>query len=170
MRARLQKANHTSANQVIIESQPVPDQVAAANLYELNAMDRWLTAVGKDSSARPLPAKIIRDRPADLGDGCYLSATDRILEPLTTASRGQCGAQYPISTNTRLAAGATWTMDNTLKCTTAPLDLSSYGVRFTPAQKKQLRAAFPTGVCDYTRAGVAAQPPSGTWLRYGSGR
>lgn len=170
-RARLQKANSTYANQVIIANQPTPDQMAAAAVYELSAMDRWLTAVDADTAtARPLSAKIIRDKPADLGDGCYLSATNRILEPLSTASTGQCGAAYPVATNTRIAAGATWDMSNTMKCSTTPIDFSSYGVSFTAAQRRTLRSTFPKGVCDYARPGVDQSGPAGTWRSYGPTR
>ena len=34
-------------------------------------MDRWLAAVENDHSRTPLPQKIIRDKPADLGDECW---------------------------------------------------------------------------------------------------
>lgn len=170
VRARLQKANDTYANQVIIANQPVPDQMAAAGSYELNAMDRWLTAVDADPSHRSLSTKIIRDKPADLGDGCYLSATERILEPLSTSNTGRCGAAYPVATNTRIAAGASWSMDNTMKCSRSRIDFSSYGVRFTAAQKQALRAVFPTGVCDYAKPGVLQEAPAGTWRSYGPAR
>ncbi|HEY0447827.1 DUF6351 family protein [Actinophytocola sp.] len=53
-----------------------------------------------------------------------------------------------------------------LKCRLRPLDLGDYPVRFTAAQQAQLRAAFPGGVCDYSRPGVGQRPPRGTWLEY----
>ena len=41
-----------------------------------------------------------------------------------------------------------------------------------PAELALLQAAlpavFPSGVCDYSKPGVAQQPPLGTWLDYGS--
>ncbi len=48
-----------------------------------------------------------------------------------------------------------------LKCALTPLDFRGYPVTFTDAQKAELRAAFPTGVCDYNRRGVEQQRPIG---------
>jgi hypothetical protein len=39
---------------------------------------------------------------------------------------------------------------------------------FTPDQQARLQATFPGGVCDWTKPGVDAQPPLGTWLDYGT--
>ena len=166
-RARLVRAQGNSANQVIIANQPTPDQIAAANVYELSAMDRWLTAVDADHSGLPVSAKIVRNRPADLSDGCYLSATQRIQERLTVPASGRCGALYPVATNTRIAAGDPFTM-TAMKCTTRPIRWASYpGITFTDAQKASLRATFSSGVCDFSRKGVGERPPGGTWLSYG---
>ncbi len=166
MRARLLHANGTAANQVIIENQPTAAELAAASIYELSAMDRWLTAIDDDQSSRALPVKVIADRPADLGDGCYLSATQRIVEPLTDPASGQCAAQYPVAANTRLRAGEGLSLD-TMKCRLRPLDFGDYPVTFTAAERAELRSAFPTGVCDYSRPGAGQHAPHGTWRNYG---
>ena len=123
MRARLLRANGTFGNQVIIENQPTAAEIAAASIFELSAMDRWLTAIDADSSARSLPAKVLADRPADVGDGCYLSPTQRILEPLTDPAGGQCAAQYPVAANTRLVAGEARPLD-VMKCRLRPLNFA----------------------------------------------
>jgi hypothetical protein len=169
MRQRLLNANGTAANQVIIESDFSAAQTAAAATYELDAMDRWLTAIGSDHSGRGAQQKVLANRPADLGDGCYLSATQRIREPLTSSSTGQCGARYPVASNTRQVAGESMAM-NALKCRLTPLNLHSYPVKFTAAQQQQLRQAFPAGVCDYRRPGAGERAPVGTWLSYGNER
>ncbi|MCA1655566.1 MAG: DUF6351 family protein [Pseudonocardiaceae bacterium] len=165
MRERLREANGTSANQVIIETAPDPAQAGAAAAYELDAMDRWLTAIGDDTSGRDRAKKVVANKPTDLADGCYVSATERIKEPLTYPSGGRCGALYPIAANPRLVAGADLSM-TTLKCRLKPLDFDDYRVRFTVAEKAQLRAAFSTGVCDYSRKGVGERPAKGTWQKY----
>ncbi|MDT8911813.1 DUF6351 family protein [Amycolatopsis sp. PS_44_ISF1] len=167
LRRRLLDANGTAANQVIIENQPSADQQAAAGAYELDAMDRWLDAIDRDGSPRPAAAKVIADRPADLADGCYLSATQRVREKLTYPSGGRCGAAYPVAGNTRTAAGEGLAM-NTLKCRLEPLDFRAYPVRFTRAEQAELRSAFPSGVCDYRRPGLGERRPAGPWLNYGS--
>ncbi|HEY3708027.1 MAG TPA: DUF6351 family protein [Amycolatopsis sp.] len=167
LRQRLLDANGTAANQVIIENQPTAGQQTAASVYELDAMDRWLSAIDQDGSHRPAAAKVIANRPADLSDGCYVSATQRVQEKLTYPSSGQCGAAYPVAENTRTAAGEGTAM-NTLKCSLEPVDFRSYPVRFTPAEQTALRSAFPSGVCDYGRPGIGERGPAGTWLDYGS--
>ena len=170
MRARLVAANGSAGNQVIIENAFTPDQVAAANVYELSAMDQWLTRIEADHSGRSQRAKVLADKPGGLGDGCYLSASQRVLQPLTDPATGTCGSVYPVATDTRLAAGETLT-ENVLKCRLRPLDFASYApVVFTATEKAQLRSAFPQGVCDYGAPGVGQRDPAGTWIDYSSGR
>lgn len=169
MRQRLLRANGTAGNQVIIENQPTAAEAGAASVYELDAMDRWLTAIDADRSHRSRPQKVLADRPGDLGDGCYLTAASRITEKLTYPASGQCGAQYPVAADTRLVAGEGLALD-VLKCRLKPLDFGDYPVTFTAADRQRLRAAFPSGVCDYRRPGVGQRPPIGTWLSYGDER
>ncbi len=166
MRDRLLHANGTYGNQVIIENQPVADQVAAANAYELNAMDHWLTRIEADHSALSQQLKVLTDKPAGLGDGCYLSATQRIVATLTYPASGACASLYPVAADTRLAAGEPLS-ENVLKCRLRPLNFADYPVTFTATEKAQLRKVFPTGVCDYSRPGIGQRPPLGTWLTYG---
>ncbi|MEV4148782.1 DUF6351 family protein [Amycolatopsis sp. NPDC049691] len=169
MRQRLLRANGTAANQVIIENHPTAAEAAAASAYELDAMDRWLTAIEADGSPRSHRQKVLANRPADLGDGCYLSAASRITEKLTYPASGQCGAQYPVAADTRLVAGEDLALD-VLKCRLKPLDFRDYPVTFTAADRKRLRETFPGGVCDYRRPGVGQRAPIGTWLSYGDER
>jgi hypothetical protein len=55
---------------------------------------------------------------------------------------------------------------NAIKCQLRPVDLGEYGA-VSPAQEQRLRAAFPDGVCDYSRPGIGEQPLAGTWLSFG---
>jgi hypothetical protein len=165
MRQRLLRSTGTAANQVIIESDATPAEATAAAVYELDAMDRWLTAIDADRSGRDRPHKVIADRPADLGDGCYLSAANRVRETLTYPSGGQCGARYPVAANTRMAAGEKLTMD-VMKCRLKPLNFGDYPVTFTAEERARLRTTFRTGVCDYGRPGAGQRRPAGTWRSY----
>ncbi|HVV07763.1 DUF6351 family protein [Amycolatopsis sp.] len=158
-RQRLIDANGTAANQVIIENQAT--DAAAASVYELNAMDRWLTAIDTDRSGRSLAQKVLADKPRDVGDGCYVGG-QRVQAPLTGS---QCAATYPVAGNPRTVAGEDIAMD-VLKCRLRPLDFGDYPVRFTSAQQASLRATFPDGVCDYGRPGVESRNPAGTWRSY----
>ncbi len=169
MRQRLLRVNGTAANQVIIESAPTLAEQANVDVYELNAMDRWLTALDGDHSRRGVAARVVADKPADLGDGCYVSTTQRIVATVTDPATGPCAAGYPVAANPRLDSGESLGM-NVLKCSLTPLDFDSYPVAFTSAEKAQLRATFPGGVCDYHRAGVGQRAPIGSWLSYGDER
>jgi hypothetical protein len=165
MRDRLRTANGTYANQVIIESAPDPAQAGAAAQYQLDAMDRWLSAIDGDRSHRDQARKVIANKPDDLADGCYVSATERIKEPLTYPSGGRCGQLYPIAANPRLVAGADLSM-TTAKCRLESLNFADYPVTFTDGEKALLRKAFPTGVCDWSRKGVGERDPRGPWRVY----
>jgi hypothetical protein len=163
MRARMTAAGDV-ANQVIIENGLTT--VAQASIYELAAMDRWLTAVDADTSHRPLSVKVSADKPTDISDGCFAADGTLIHEALSYQGSGQCASLFPVASNTRLVAGQPLSM-MALKCALKPLNWADYPVTFTDAQKAELRAAFPTGVCDYSRRGPQQQRPIGTWLNYG---
>ncbi|MFL6126144.1 DUF6351 family protein [Actinophytocola sp.] len=165
MRDRLRSANGTAANQVIIFSSADPAQSNAAAAYQLDAMDRWLSALDDDPSHRDRAAKVIANKPRDLTDGCFVSATERISEKLSYPPTGRCGQLYPVAANPRLAAGANLSM-TTIKCRVKPLNFNDYPVTFTAEEKAQLRQAFPKGVCDYSRKGVGERPAAGVWRSY----
>lgn len=167
-RARLQQAAHGAANQVIIENQPTTAETDAASAYELQAMNQWLARIQADHSGRSLAEKVASDKPAGLADGCYRSATDRITSPLTDPATGPCAAQYPVASSPRQVAGEP-VASNVLKCQLRPVNFAAYEVTFTAAQKAELSAIFPGGVCDYRLPGVGQVPPLGAWLSYGDG-
>ena len=48
-------------------------------------MDRWLGAVEKDRSSAPLPQKVVRDKPSDLGDECLDGAGNKLSDGLCPA-------------------------------------------------------------------------------------
>jgi hypothetical protein len=77
-----------------------------------------------------------------------------------------CKEKVPVATQPRMVAGSPLTSDR-LKCEVRPVDQNDYKQPVTDAQLASLRAAFPQGVCDYSRKGVAQQTPD-TWLSYPS--
>jgi Tannase-like family of unknown function (DUF6351) len=166
IRARMLAANGTDGNQVIIENLPTAAESIAANTYELAEMDAWLTNIANDQSHRSARQKVLDDKPAELTDGCFLSATNLVHQTLTDPGTGQCGAAYPVASNPRLVAGEPLTMP-ALKCSLKRLDFRDYPVAFTTTEQAELRQAFPTGVCDYNRPGVGVRPPIASWLSYG---
>lgn len=129
--------------------------------YALASMDAWLTAIAADRRHGDGRAKMLRNRPADLRDGCWTAAGERVAEPLRWKGTGTCDTLYPSFADTRIAAGAPLRND-VLKCQLKPLDRTG----FTAEQQGRLRAVFPTGVCDYSRRGVGHRGLAGVWQSY----
>ncbi len=159
VRARLDREHGTHANQLIWEG---PDPLVADSNCELNsfiAMDSWLASIEQDKHHLPLPQKIIRDKPADLGDECWDGAGHKL-------SNGLCPpGVVPVYGTPRTVAGDSITTDD-LKCQLTPLRRSDYlAIGFTDAEWSVLKQAFPNGVCDYAKAGVNQQPTI-PWLTY----
>ena len=53
-----------------------------------------------------------------------------------------------------------------MKCELKAVDKKDYAQPLTDAQLTALKSAFPAGVCDYSKKGVAVRAPD-TWLSYG---
>jgi hypothetical protein len=118
----------------------------------LSGMNRWLSAVTADHSRRPRAQKIVADKPADLVDRC---PADLCHGELATA----------FGTPREVAGGDKY--NDNLKCRLKPLARSDDGVTFTDDQWARLQAAFPTGVCDYSKPGVGHSLTI-PWLKYGT--
>jgi hypothetical protein len=159
-RARLVAANGTSGNQVLHTYAPgiFMDRVQPANLDE---MDQWLAAIANDTRPAKSPLeKVIRNRPIVVTDACYTRDGQRITD------MARCAGMFPVYSNPRLNAGQP--MSSTLlKCELKTPDARDYKMRLTNDQIAALRTAFPSGVCDYSKKGVAVRAPD-TWLSYGS--
>jgi len=157
-----------AANQVIIENSPA--FTPSADAYDLTEMEQWLNNIESDTSHRSAHAKVAVDKPASLVDGCFVSAsTTPVPQPgglSFSGTAGPCPAAYPVYSNPRLVAGQPLDLAS-LKCALTPVDFASYPVVFTADQRARLRAAFPSGVCDYAKPGVQQRAPLGTWLSYG---
>lgn len=156
IRERLIQANGHYENQVIWENSPVSPMRREAFLLT----DRWLAAIEADTSDDPLEVKVRKNRPAQAADACWIGG-----EKVT--DQGVCRAAFPYRGNPRIAAGEPL-INNFLKCQTRPLDRGDYGVTFTEDQWERLQAAFPTGVCDYTKPPVSQQPTI-SWLSFADG-
>lgn len=162
VRARLDREHGTHANQLIWEG---PVALLGDKDCELNsfiAMDRWLSAVEKDRSKTSLPRKLIRDKPAKLGDECFDGAGNKL-------SNGLCpSGVVNVEATPRMVAGDAITTDAN-KCQLKPLRQADYGIAFTSAEWAQLQKTFPKGVCDFSKPGVAQQPTI-PWMTYQNGR
>ena len=157
-RARLLAANGTSGNQVLHTYGPgiFMDRVQPANLDE---MDQWLAAIARDTAPAKTPLeKAIRNRPATVTDACYTKDGQKITDMT------RCAQMFPVYANPRLVAGLPIGA-TTLKCELKAVDKKDYATRLTDAQAAAIKAAFPSGVCDFTQKGVAVRAPD-TWLSY----
>lgn len=176
MRARLIKANGSAANHVMLTAASygrvqADTRTAGSPLTRMNGealaqLDRWLTAVANDNSDQPLAKKIAAHKPADLVDACYPAVSGPLvgaIEKVTDMRR--CRELFPFAADARLAAGAPAT-DDIFKCALKAVDPKDYKQAPTAEQLAQLARIFPDGVCDYTKPGVAQEPPAGTWASF----
>jgi hypothetical protein len=172
IRARLEREEgHFPKNQVIWFG-PAPLIGSPTYTTEgLQAMNRWLDAVEADPRGISLEEKIAADRPQDVHDRCdSTEATEELVEKVEIPGVGQvCNAplvETKFST-TRVVAGESISTDN-MECQLKPLRRSDYyPIEFTEEQWKELEAAFPTGVCDFSKPGVGQQPTL-PWQTYQS--
>jgi hypothetical protein len=157
-RARLIAANGTAGNQVFHTYEPGTEiqRVQRDNLAEI---DRWLAAIANDSSpAKSVLEKVIRNKPAGVTDACYTKEGQKITD------MQRCTRMFPLYATPRLNAGQPISA-TMLKCELKPIDKKDYSAALTSAQLDKLKGAFPSGVCDYTKRGVAVRAPD-TWLSY----
>ncbi len=155
-RARLDRANRHHGNQVIKVT--LPGGSAPSTFDQMRA---WLDNLVGDRSRAPLAWKVLRAKPSGVGDRCYLPDG-------TSTADLTCRGAFRYHGDARIAAGEPLTND-VAKCRLKPLRRGDYPVAFTTEQWAQLRTAFPSGVCDYGRRGVAQQPAKATWLTYEDG-
>jgi Tannase-like family of unknown function (DUF6351) len=165
LRERLQRANGSTANEVMLSYAAGNTKIAE---YALAKMDEWVTKLHADPTVASTTAKTIekidRAKPVDLIDSCYGAQGERIRETQTFAG-GKCNELYPTFPSPRMVAGGTASND-VLKCQLKPIDFKDYQVAFTDAQKSRLSTIFPTGVCNFAIKGVEQQPLSGSWLTF----
>ena len=159
IRARLDREHGGHANQLIWEGPAAIVGDAQCEHNSLIAMDRWLTAVEKDAAPGSLAGKVIRDKPSDLRDRCYDGAGQKLTDNLCP------DAVVPVYGTPRMVSGDAITTDAN-KCQLKPVDRSDYvqevgpvsvPIPFTDAEWAQLQSNFPSGVCDFSKPGVAQQ-------------
>jgi hypothetical protein len=163
IRQRLINANGDADNQVIVGN------LAPSELL-LDDMGRWLTAVVADTSNRSRAEKVVANKPADVVDACWTSATmtppnTKIVEPQVLEGTGLCNTLFPRGVPPEYVAGAPIALD-VIKCQLKAIDMADYSVAFSPAQRARLGAIFPNGVCDWSKKGVQ-QAKQKTWASFG---
>jgi len=128
-------------------------------------MDKWVAAIKADTSAAPLEEKVVKHRPAEALDFCYLGTdyATKVTDPKT------CDADPVLKyyASPRQVAGGPLAED-ILKCRLQPLNRGSYRTQFTEAQWSRLRTVFASGVCDWTKPGIGMQR-SVPWQSFSDG-
>ncbi len=159
-RARIDRTLGNHDNNVIWVSR------GGAAPSQFDAMRAWLDGVYTDTSDDPLPVKIKNNKPADVRDTCW--ASDAQGGPQDDLFCTGTAAQWQYYSHMRWVAG--WPMElDTFKCQLKPLDRADYpGISFTDDEWAKLQEAFPTGVCDFTKPGVAHQPTI-PWITFADG-
>src|SRR5262249_21964102 len=152
MKARLVKANGTDANHVTM--QLAPSDVS------FDIMDRWLAAIEADRSSAPLAKKVVRNKPRDAVESCWINGQQVV-------DQAACAAAFPNFGDPHLGAGGSLE-DDVLKCQLKPLRRGDFAVGFTDAQWARLQAAFPSGVCDWAKPGVGVIR-NVSWLSFSKG-
>lgn len=170
-RARLIAANGQADNQVMLaeDNRHGFSLRSPALRYALTEMDTWLTSLTADSAREEWTARgVVAHKPAGLTDACWTKDAEprKIEQRLGYDNPGECGALYPAFPTPRLVAGAPLA-DDVIACRRKAVDPADYAVTFTGAELRQLRAAFPGGVCDWSRSGEGQRPPGGTWQSVG---
>lgn len=167
IRARLEKSNGRSDNQVIwIAGLAENYQTLKVDLASLalDTMNQWLDNIAADPS--PLSTdKVVRNKPAAAVDSCWDADGNKIVEPARISGEGKCNGLYPVHSEPRLMAGAPLS-NNVLKCQLKPINYSDYKVTFTGAQKARMASIFPGGVCDFSKPGAGQVGLKGTYQRY----
>jgi hypothetical protein len=166
IRARLMAANGRADNQVILRM-PLKDGrfVGAFPLDLIQLMDSWLDSIAKDHSKDAPAVKVVRNKPPEIADGCWLGTGEKIVEPASYSGGGRCNQLYPPYADPRIAAGGPLA-GNILKCALKPVDPKDYSQPLAPDQVARLKTVFPQGVCDYSRPGVGQQRFDSVWHRF----
>lgn len=167
-RERLIAANGHADNQVVIVTPRIQNParpLPGVGLHVLvPQMDLWLAKIAADTGSETHARKIVRNKPAELADGCIATDGERIFEPASYKGPGRCNHLYPFFGNPRVAAGAPIAGD-IMKCALKPIDPADYVRPFTPEQLQRLQVIFQSGVCDYSKPGVGEGATPTVWYK-----
>jgi hypothetical protein len=125
-------------------------------------MDTWLSDLVESAPKATLnavrtQAQVIDAKPATAFDLCYLTGDVTFSNPVIDMAKCDADSRLMRHASPRQVAGGPLA-ENVLKCRLEPPEADDYApVTFSAAQLARLHAAFPEGVCDWTRPGVGQQ-------------
>ena len=137
-------------------------QFAAVTLESFLTMDDWLSNLLTSAPKATLNAvrtqsQVVAAKPPEAFDLCYLTGDATFSTPVTDMARCDADPRLPKHSSPRQVAGGPLT-ENILKCQLKALDASAYlPATFTSGQLGRLYAAFPDGVCDWSKPGKGQQ-------------
>jgi hypothetical protein len=171
MRARLEQANGSAANQIMLIESGLPgtrglfSDESPVLIHAVFQMDEWLSRLNAGSGARPSLPAIVKAKPADLNDACFTNdGTIKIAETQVYQGDTKCNKLYPSYSSPRMVAGEPLA-NNVLKCQLKPVDAAGYG-KLSKDDLVELKSIFPKGVCDYSKPGVGQVPAKATWQSF----
>ncbi len=148
------------------------ESIAPNSPYDGLAVDKmteWLTRISADKTAASVRERVIRSKPADLKEGCFDEEGAKIEEEMAYGVANKCNTLYSPHGDARMVAGSPIKND-VLKCQLKPIDAADYP-SMSGALMNRLKAAFPEGVCDWSKPGVGQTAQAGVWLKYdGTGK
>ncbi len=154
VRERLDRVNGGHGNQVIWRYGPgllPPPQLVVDSLVTI---DKWVAAIKADASATPLEEKVVKHRPVEAFDFCYIG-TDYTTK-VTDWARCDADPVLKFFSSPRQVAGGPLAED-VLKCQLKPMKRGDYATAFSDAQWSRLTKVFADGVCDWSKPGVGMQ-------------
>ncbi len=162
LRERLDKANGNHDNLVLwrFPTGLLPPPASGLTLQSFLTMDRWLANIEADKNDMPIEQKVVKNKPTDAFDFCYLSSDTTFSNKITDQSRCDADPRLTAYSSPRQTAGGPLS-ENVLKCQLKPFNAADYNVSFTPDQLTRLQQVFPNGVCDWSKPGVNQQPANG---------
>ena len=173
LRDRLDRDHGGHGNQLIYSYNSATGSTAAGAALALKAfltIDTWLANIESDPSATPIEVKVLNNKPAGAADLCTLGtgATQADVDAAVPLTDPTCPVKFEASP--RQAAGGPLA-ENIFKCQLKPLSFADpdyIGVLFSADQQTRLQAAFPAGVCDWTKPGIG-QVPVNPWTTFAAG-
>ena len=149
LRERMLEANGDTKNHVMWRGDAVPFEPA------WDTFVGWVATYTADAGPGSQRERVIRNKPPEAVDGCWSDDSTFIAEPQTLGRVGttECNKRFPSWTFPRHVAGGPLAA-NVLKCALEPISREAYSVEFSDAQWQRLQSMFPSGVCDWSRAGV----------------
>ena len=128
----------------------------------IKQMDVWITTMkGLKYGGH---AAAVESKPDDLVDACWTRDGRKIAEEQTYFGPTECNRLYPSYSSPRMVAGGPLSSD-VIACRLKKPEIADYP-HITAEQFKKLQVIFPTGVCDWKRAGLSQQPLAGVWQFY----